>query len=144
MDGALVSSGQASPQAVRPSLIRLGTPQAQLAGLAVKIKIEENDGAQHGHQEKHFSGKENNLQPDVFQRTLELNFRHYFCFVFVQMMLMLCVDGACDDDAGADAQTVGVYMDSLRMEYYNQRGMTNFIRCKVGGKGREGYKAVRK
>lgn len=47
VDGTSVSRS-ASPEAVRSSLIRLGT-YSQLPGLAVEIKIEENNGTKHGH-----------------------------------------------------------------------------------------------
>lgn len=45
VDGTSVSRS-ASPKAVRSSLIRLGT-YSQLPGLAVEIKIEENNSTKH-------------------------------------------------------------------------------------------------
>lgn len=107
--------------------------------MTVNIEIEENNGTKHRHQEEHLGSEKHNLEPDVFQRTLEVHFRHFFgddvvlclCFVFVS-------------EADAGAQTVGVYMDSLKNREWDGNDIAALLLLETGGKCREGYKAVRK
>lgn len=87
MNGA--TSRQAAPQAARPSLIGFST-QGQLAGLAVEVEVEEDNGAENGHQEEHLGGKEHDLEPDVLHGALELGVRHCFlpCLIFFFLNLV--------------------------------------------------------
>lgn len=72
------ASRQAAPQAARPSLVRFGT-QGQLAGLAVEVEVEEDNGPEDRHEKEHLGGKEHDLEPDVLHGTLELDVRHLGC-----------------------------------------------------------------
>ena len=75
------TSRQATPQAARPSLVGFST-QGQLAGLAVEVEVEEDNGPENGHEEEHLGGKEHDLEPDVLHGTLELDVRHFFFLAF--------------------------------------------------------------
>lgn len=58
------------------------------------------------------------------------------------VVLCLCFVFVSDADAGA--QTVGVYMDSLKNREWDGNDIAALSLLETGGKCREGYKAVRK